>query len=178
MHDEIVIDKDGNASLIARVQKASLAEWVQSSDYYVHDLQIDWVTPSGISNIGIVKSYSSDNVGKIWLGNSKQVVAYTPRDGDTIESINSIGILGYFSQDPVTYHLGKLDIPALPETISNVWIEANLTPECAMTYKQDVNVVIAGLTAQIAELKGTPSNDGAASHADAVDVIDNDVNAV
>lgn len=78
---------------------------------------------------------------------------------------------------PVTYSLGKLDIPSLPETIGNVWIEANITPECAMTYKQDVNMVIAGLTAQINALKDTPSNDVSdASQSDAIVVIDNGVN--
>ena len=59
-----------------------------------------------------------------------------------------------------TIDIGPADnIPELPETISNVLIEANLTPECSMTYKRDVNVVIADLTAQINALKGTPSND-------------------
>lgn len=55
--------------------------------------------------------------------------------------------------------LGKVTVPSLPDSISDVWIEANLTPECNMTYKQDVNVVIADLNAQIAALKGNKSND-------------------
>ena len=46
---------------------------------------------------------------------------------------------------PVIYNLGKLDIPSLPETISNVLVEANLTPECAMTYKRDINVAFENL---------------------------------
>ena len=116
-HDEIVIDKDGNASLIASVSKTETAD------------------TDGVSA----------TVGTDALSSTGAIA-----DGATVY---------YKLATPVTYTLGKLDIPTLPETISNVWVEANLTPEMSMTYKQDVNVVIAGLTAQIAELKGAPSND-------------------
>ena len=58
-----------------------------------------------------------------------------------------------------------------------MWVEANLTPECVMTYKQDVNIVIAGLTAQIAALKGDAGNDGSdASQSDAAVTLDDGVN--
>ena len=145
-HDEIVIDKDGNASLVARVQKVILNEWFQSSgNYYAHFLPSNWVTASAITSIGISKSQSSDNVGKIWFGTAKNIVAYTTRDGDTLDSINAIGISGYFSQEPVTYQLGKLDIPALPETISNVWTDAELTTNMSMTYKRDINIAFDNL---------------------------------
>lgn len=40
---------------------------------------------------------------------------------------------------PTTYNLGKLDVPALPESISNLWVEASVTPELSMTYKRDIN---------------------------------------
>ena len=134
-HDEIVIDKDGNASLVARVGKTEAA------------------ATDGVSA----------TVGNDALSSTGELA-----DGATVY---------YKLATPVTYSLGKLDIPALPETISNVWIEANLTPECAMTYKQDVNVVIAGLTAQIAALKCAANNDeSTASQADANVVLDNDVN--
>lgn len=116
-HDEIVIDKDGNASLVARVDKTETA------------------ATDGVSATVGTDALSSTG---------------TLADGATVY---------YKLATPVTYQLGKLDIPDLPETISNVWIEASLTPECAMTYKQDVNVVIAGLTAQIAALKGAAIND-------------------
>ena len=68
-HDEIVIDNDGNATLVAKVDK---------------------------------------------------------------ESVSPLPV-------PITYTLGKLDIPALPEAISNVWVEASVMPELSMTYKRDIN---------------------------------------
>lgn len=51
----------------------------------------------------------------------------------------------------------------------------------SMMYKQDVNVVIAGLTAQIAALEGTADivhDDSTASPDDAIEAHGNDVNAV
>ena len=76
----------------------------------------------------------------------------------------------YLRSDPSkpVYHV-------LPEKISNVWVEANLTPECAMTYKQDVNIIIAGINAQINALKGTNDivHDDNTASPDAIDVQDN-----
>ena len=145
-HDEIVIDKYGNASLVARVHKVILNEWYQSSiNYFIHTLPSDWVTQSAVTSIGIAKPATEDNVGKIWFGTEKRIVAYTPRDGETLDSINAIGISGYFSQGPVTYPLGKLDIPSLPETISNVWTDAELTTNMSMTYKRDINIAFDNL---------------------------------
>lgn len=86
-------------------------------------------------------------------------------DGDTVATRikkfntyaqNKVDVQMYYAlSNPVAYSLGKLTVPSLPETISNVWIDAELTTDMSMTYKQDVNAVIAGLTAQIASLKGT-----------------------
>lgn len=46
---------------------------------------------------------------------------------------------------PVTYNLGKLEIPSLPETISNVWTDAELTTNMSMTYKRDINIAFDNL---------------------------------
>lgn len=45
-----------------------------------------------------------------------------------------------------TIDLGKADnIPALPETISNVWTDAELTTNMSMTYKRDINIAFENL---------------------------------
>ena len=46
---------------------------------------------------------------------------------------------------PETIDLGKADPILLPETVSNVWINDNLTPECTMTYKRDINIAFDNL---------------------------------
>ena len=178
-HDEIVIDKDGNASLIARTYKTTLDRWFDTGDnYYAHTLDADWVINSATTTIGNASAVPISDAGKIWFGNTNFLIAYNPREDDTIDTINAIGIVAYLSQSPVTYSIGKLDIPSLPETISNVWTEAELTTNMSMTYKQDVNIIIADLTAQITAIKGTTDivhDDSTASPDDVIDVPDNDV---
>ena len=102
-HDEIVIDKDGNASLVAMVGKTETA-----------------------ATDGVNATVGTDALS------STGAIA----DGATVY---------YKLATPVTYTLGKLDIPALPETISNVWVDANLTTEMSMTYKRDINVAFENL---------------------------------
>ena len=102
-HDEILIDTDGNASLIASVGKTqnAAAEGVNAT-----------VGTDALSSTGALD------------------------DGSTVY---------YKLATSVTYNLGKLDIPSLPETISNVWTEAELTTNMSMTYKRDINIAFDNL---------------------------------
>lgn len=102
-HDEIVIDKYGNASLTAIVGKTETA-----------------------ATDGVNATVGTDALS------STGAIA----DGATVY---------YKLAKPVTYSLGKLDIPSLPETISNAWIEATLTPEMSMDYKRDINIAFDNL---------------------------------
>lgn len=46
---------------------------------------------------------------------------------------------------PITYQLGKITVPSLPDSISNVWTEAELTTDMSMTYKRDINIAFDNL---------------------------------
>lgn len=186
-HDEIVIDKDGNASLVARVQKADVSNLIAPSSS--NPLGNGLVRYQYIGIVGTAAKRDSATLAPAF----ENVINYQfPTQGmyvsntslwigaaeDPTDAIKAGGYIYTTLATPVTYPLGKLDIPSLPETISNVWIEASLTPECDMTYKQDVNVVIAGLTARIAALNGTSESNGVSSASqDVIDVTDNDVAA-
>lgn len=201
--DTIEVDKEGNVSLVARAGKSIIPETnINVSDelHNGNDGTSNRVVIFGnLYSMTYGKSLSgscsmfvnggnTQNRDTIRIGyNDKHVYLYTVNadiigDGSA-DAVNSWlranqPVITYPLETPVTYSLGKLDIPSLPETISNVWIEDNLTPECAMTYKQDVNVVIAGLTAQIAALKGTNDivhDDSTASPDDATVVLDTGV---
>ena len=152
-HDEIVIDKDGNASLIARVWRNTLTSWKKSIEYFTCDINPNRIDNVLICTVGV--KTRNERPGDFFVGTALGTVAYKPLDGDTPDSISAKKWLCYYKSTPVTYQLGKLDIPSLPETISNVWTDAELTTNMSMTYKQDVNTVIANLSAQIAALKGT-----------------------
>ena len=102
-HDEIVIDKEGNASLVARVSKTETA----AADGVSATVGTDALSSTGALD-----------------------------DGATVY---------YKIATPITYPLGKLDIPSLPETISNVWTDAELTTNMSMTYKRDINIAFDNL---------------------------------
>ena len=99
-HDEIVIDKYGNASLTAIVGKTETA-----------------------ATDGVNATVGTDALS------STGAIA----DGATVY---------YKLAKPVIYPLGKLDIPSLPETISNVLTDAELTTNMSMTYKRDINTLL------------------------------------
>lgn len=163
-HDEIVIDKDGNASLVARVQKLDVSNLPAPSasdalgnglTRYQYWSVINSLAMNDTESIApafkSVVDYNFPQQG-MYVSNRNIIVGATE---DPTEALRAGGYIYTTRATPITYSLGKLDIPALPETISNVWTDAELTTNMSMTYKQDVNVVIAGLTAQINALNGT-----------------------
>lgn len=190
-HDEIVVDKDGNASLVARV-KATTTDNINKADTYEEkaggaDFQVrlegnfKYGIGLAVSNVcvgGNVNQYEAAKGGIIKGGYVRMT---KPEKVTNLASAKAylleIGFAAYIAVvTPVTYNLGKLDVPSLPETISNVWIDEELTTNMSMTYKQDVNIIIADLTAQIAALKGTNDmvhDESTASPDDAIDVLDN-----
>lgn len=58
----------------------------------------------------------------------------------------------YILKEPKTYPLGKITMPALPESVSNVWTDAEVTPSTSITYMRDVNIVVANLESAIASI--------------------------
>lgn len=163
-HDEIVIDKDGNASLVARTQKVVIlttntafdAGAESSAAYISCAVDVLSMAQSAIVSSNYVASEYILKSGYVYLPNNNTIVY---RDDRFTSKEQALELLAnettYVSIKPKTYPLGKLAIPSLPETISNVWTDAELTTDMSMTYKKDVNVVIANLNAQIAALKGT-----------------------
>lgn len=159
-HDEIVIDKDGNASLIARV-KAVTSEGINAAINYEEkaggaDFQVNlgnkfiYGVGFAVSNVcvdGNVDQAEPVNGGVIRGGYVRMT---KPEKVKGIASAKAylieIGFAAYIAlSNPVTYNLGKLDIPALPETISNVWTDAELTTNMSMTYKRDINIAFENL---------------------------------
>ena len=67
-----------------------------------------------------------------------------------IELLN--GVVVYIAVEPTRYQLGKIDVPALPESTSNVWTDAELTPNTTVEYTKDVNIVVARIEDAIASI--------------------------
>ena len=179
-HDEIVIDKDGNASLVARVARSDMpnvASIASESNQLGEDGTVNRSIAFGpiagarVANGGTGLCTRFPNAGDkknrdtVRFGASNDFLYLYTSNEDIIGDSTKPSVDAWFVDHrtsvvyplatPVTYPLGKLTIPSLPETISNVWTDAELTANMSMTYKQDVNTVIAGLIAQINALKGT-----------------------
>lgn len=160
-HDEIVIDKYGNASLVARVMKTTdndinsstgYEEKVNREDFQINLGQFKFKYGAGlaISNVcvdGDVNKTSPVSGGVIA---GRYVRMTRPETVTDIVSARKylidIGFVGYIALiNSVTYYLGKLDIPSLPDAISNVWTDAELTTNMSMTYKRDINIAFGNL---------------------------------
>lgn len=176
-HDEIVIDKEGNASLVARVKRITLSEFVHSPSlecidtYEVANVNnrvsgfrtTDFTNPNTRRVVcsdlpSLYDSWNTAKIGADWIDGlicrySWDVLGIV--DGDStkvrVEKLkayaqNKVDVQIYYPiNTPVTYSLGKLDIPSLPEQISNVWTDAELTTNMSMTYKRDINVAFDNL---------------------------------
>lgn len=179
-HDEIVIDKDGNASLVARTGKLVLDNqekwWAiqpQSGGYSLGYSGV-LLTSNGLkkNTRGNVLSdkfeASNDFVNKPCVGIT-EVLWVVPKtnDGNITAKDIADAVVGSCLYAPLVteavYQLGKVTVPSLPETISNVWMDAEPTTSVSMTYKQDVNAVIAGLKSQIAALTSKAASDEAST---------------
>ena len=176
-HDEIVIDKDGNATLVARVVRITLSEFAHSPlneciDIYEIANVNNRVSGFRLTNFSnpntrsvvcselpsLHDSWNTAKIGVDWIDGlicrySWDVLGIV--DGDSISvrieklkeyAQNKVDAQLYYPiNTTVTYQLGKLDIPSLPETISNVWTDAELTTNMSMTYKRDINVAFDNL---------------------------------
>lgn len=159
-HDEIVIDKDGNASLVARVKATTTddinaalnyEEKAGGADFQVYlGLQFKYGINLVVSNVCIGGNVNKDEPANGGIIKGGYVRMTKPEKVTDIASARAylieIGFVAYIATvTPVTYQLGKLDIPSLPETISNVWTDAELTTNMSMTYKRDINIAFGNL---------------------------------
>lgn len=169
-HDEIVIDKDGNASLVARVGAITLddinkafnyEEKVNGADFQVYlGYKFKYGVGLAVSNVCVGGNVNQDlpvNGGVIKGGYVRMTKPEKVTDiASAKEYLIEIGFAAYIAlTNTVTYQLGKIDIPSLPETISNVWTDAELTTNMSMTYKRDINIAFDNLVqAVVASVAG------------------------
>lgn len=74
---------------------------------------------------------------------------------DAMSSTDAIAegaVVYYKLATPVTYALGEVTVPSLPDSTSNVWTDAEVTPKTGIEYTRDVNIVVANLESAIASI--------------------------
>lgn len=175
--DTIEVDKEGNVSLVARVGKSIIPktninvsdELQNGSDGTSNRVVIFGslnAMPIGTSLSGscsmFVNGDKTQNRDTIRIGYSDRHVYLYTVDEDIIgdgsaDAVNAWvrsnqPVITYPLETPVTYQLDKVTVPSLPESISNVWTDAEVTPRTSIEYVRDVNIVVANLETAIASI--------------------------
>lgn len=158
--DKIVVDKDGNATLVAGVNRALLdktegwrfekTEGGNGIYKYVENSRLGSPVLSkfGIGEYAFAPDKTFiDNAHFLFLIDSN----LTTTD-DIIAHFGSGSYVYYPLATNVTYHLGKVTVPSLPDSISNVWTDAEITPNTNIEYMRDVSIVVENLESAIASI--------------------------
>lgn len=150
--DEIVVDRDGNVELVARVTRNTLTSWLNATNYFTCA-----ISPSRANNsvlcTGGVKLPGQVEQGDVFVESALGTVGYQPREGDTTDALNAKGLLLYYKLvTPNRYPLGKIEMPKAQDSIVNAWTDAEVTPRTGIEYTRDVNIVVANLESAIASI--------------------------
>lgn len=166
--DEVRIDAEGNVSLVARVSEAVIdtsEAFVWGKGMAIYNFPQDGRYASGEylpGNVVISRVLKAVTANEVYKGTSVGIsvgsssahpnqcdtVMYLGDGGDT--SIVNGASFYYPLITPVTYQLGKVTVPSLPESISNVWTEAEVQGKTAIEYTKDVNIAYDKLASAIA----------------------------
>lgn len=159
--DEIVVDRDGNVELVARVAKV-IPKDVETIDFGAGtDTDVPYVSfrVSGIaSKMGILSngyqtSYWINKSGYIYCPNGLDIAIRDERFESKEQAIELLnGVVVYIAVEPTRYSLGKIDMPKAQDSIVNAWTDAEVTPNTGIGYVRDVNIVIANLESAIASI--------------------------
>ena len=175
--DEIKVDRDGNVELVARVSKATidasrLQRWGKGKAHYNFPLDGRYSTGNyyisgkdvfskSFKGVTASEIYRGDTVG-ISVGSSSahenqcDTVLYLG-DGVDVSSIDGTSFY-YPLMTEKRYSLGKINLPALPESVSNIWTDAEITPRTTIEYTKDVNIAYDKLANAIVASVGGEAN--------------------
>lgn len=167
--DEIIVDRDGNVELVARVAKVKVPDNVKwtlqsnSSDSYSLAYSGVTLTVNGLKKnardaIVCEKYQASATFKNAPCIGITEVLWFVPRTNSndiTVEECAKAakGMTFYASlAEEARYQLGRIDMPKAQDSIVNVWTDAEVTPRTGIEYTRDVNIVIANIESAIASI--------------------------
>lgn len=165
--DEIIVDGDGNVELVARVAKAKVADnvkWTLQSNgsyslaYSGVTLTVNGLKKNARDAIVCEKYQASATFKNAPCIGITEVLWFVPRTNSndiTVEECAKAakGMTFYASlAEEVRYQLGRIEMPKAQDSIVNVWTDAEVTPNTAIEYVRDVNIVVANLESAIASI--------------------------
>lgn len=168
--DEIIVDKDGNVELVARVGKAAIEtsqlqswgkgyiiyEWPKDGRYSANgDADGKAVICQALEAMSGGEIYKGSTVG-ISVGSSFSHITQCDAVlylGDAVDVSSVDGAVLYYPlMTERRYPLGKIEMPKAQDSIVNVWTDAEVTPRTGIEYTRDVNIVVANLESAIASI--------------------------
>lgn len=162
--DEIVVDKDGNVELVARVgvdKDVRKVSYLKQGQYYELNTHLMPFASSDEKYECIVLcsalqdryfSARGEGIYRTWTG-----IYVKDTSGRTKEEIQAEvdrnAPLTVAARIPETrYPLGKIEMPKAQDSIVNVWTDAEVTPRTGIEYMRDVNIVVENLESAIASI--------------------------
>lgn len=175
--DEITVDEEGNVELVARVARRVLTacSTVSSSASQLgEDGTMNYVLiaegaedakvanaaacictrfkDSGTTkNADTIRRGAGNGLCYIYTSNAAIIGDGTTQHVTEWLAANPTEIL-YEVAEPTRYSLGKIEMPKAQDSIVNVWTDAEVTPNTAIEYVRDVNIVIANIESAIASI--------------------------
>lgn len=158
--DEIKIDRDGNVSLIARIAKTlpsdnelSWEEGTKTDSAYASYKVNGIANKNGICCNRYIAGNWTNKSGFVYCPNGADIAIRDDRFTSKEKAVELLnGVVVYVETDEKTYDLGKINLPALPESVSNIWTDAEITPRTTIEYTKDVNIAIARIEDAIASI--------------------------
>lgn len=169
VRDEVVIDAEGNVSLIKRLGKKTYSgapeeQWVRNGE--TEELCRFYTMVEG-------KAFGtgSDNLNVIADRFSKRGITLSERASNTmvevgiskklIPTLDAALFVAWLKENPTTFvyklaepqtiPLGKVELPALPESTSNIWNNGNIPANVYINYLKDVNIAFADLESKLTQ---------------------------
>ena len=159
--DEITVDRDGNVELVARVERVLPSDYRQldfgdggdGSVYVSFRLNHASISVNSLMCSSYTPSKPTIKSGFIYTPNYTNIVIRDDRFTSKDKAIELLdGVVVYVAVEPTRYPLGRIEIPKAQDSIVNVWTDAEVTPNTAIEYTRDVNIVVANLESAIASI--------------------------
>ena len=160
--DEIVVDKDGNVELVARVGRDSNVRnivYVIVGKYYELRTELPaFANPASLTSASAlcyaIQSGNGSSLGiyRTWTGVFVKDTSGRTK-GEIQAEIDKNAPLTVFAAIPEKrYSLGKIEMPKAQDSIVNAWTDAEVTPNTGIRYVRDVNIVVANIESAIASI--------------------------
>ena len=159
--DEIMVDREGNVELVARVGKLDTSNIQKPTRIGAvgnglsrYEYTSFVIPPAAVASVAITPNFVPiidfmfNSEGCYTSGRT----LFVGTQSDPTEVIRASGYLYYELETPVVYTLGKIEMPKAQDSISNVWTDAEVTPMTGAEYVRDANIVVSNLEEAIASI--------------------------